>query len=45
MQTYEGNREVKNHKAIFTFGANSKLLYVEAQETLSTPSTIIDIDK
>lgn len=40
-----GEAPVKNHnEAIFKFGANSKLLYVESQELLSLPSTIIDID-
>lgn len=41
-----GEEPVKNHKeAIFVFGANSRLMYVEGQQTLSSPSTIIDIDK
>lgn len=41
-----GEQTVKNHKeAIFVFGANSRLMYVEGQQVLSTPSTIIDIDK
>ncbi|EDU06455.1 L-threonylcarbamoyladenylate synthase [Ureaplasma urealyticum] len=41
-----GEEPVKNHnEAIFKFGANSKLIYVEAQQQIGVPSTIVDIDK
>lgn len=36
---------VSHNDAIFKFGANSKLIYVEARQQISSPSTIIDIDK